>query len=154
MLLLFRAGLVVIATVALIAVTYPNGLSAAVHDLRDYARLTGEMSELSEADADMTVRSGEMITRLSAKEAIVKELVAGRLTLETATARFITLNGDDQQALRMLQSRYDGSTLEEKMARNVIDHASAMLYHMRDQDGRTMMARLDRQFRERYGHPR
>lgn len=158
MTLLFRVGLALAATVALVACTYPNGLSAAVRDLRDYAALTGEMSELSQHDADMTVRSAELMERVAAKEVIVKELVASRMSLDGATARFLALNGDDPEARRFLNSRYDGSTLEEKVARNVIDHASANLHLQKS--GRTpgrdapILASLDRQFRERYGHSR
>lgn len=154
---LLRVPVTLGLTAALVAATYPDGLSAAVRDFRDYAEINSAMTESSEREAEMTLRSAELVDRITAKEAIVKEVVAGRLSLTEATRQFLTLNGDDPVPLRFIQTRYDGSTLEEKVARNVIEHVSAALRWGTGASASAsgeVIADLDRQFRARYGHPR
>lgn len=148
---LLRVPLVVAVVVGLVAGTYDGGLSAAVRDFRDYASLNDQMSEMSDRQIDLALRSDELRDRITAKEGIVKEVIAGRLSLADATSRFLTLNGDDPVTFSVLNLRYDGSTYEEKVARNVIDHVDA---YRASSKGKDVGARLDQQFRARYGHPR
>jgi hypothetical protein len=92
----------------------------------------------------LTVVDDVIRQRIEAKEAVVRELIAGRVTLPEATARFMALNQSHPEYLRMIRENYPGSSDEEKTARNVIDYSLGRTDDRgeRDRLGRRLNAEL------------
>jgi hypothetical protein len=59
------------------------------------------------------------------KHAVVTELLAGRLTLLQAAARFKQVNADDPKIRGLLSKLYPDDSYEVALCRNVIEHARA-----------------------------
>ena len=137
--------------VVAIALTYPGGLAAAVEDFGDFRRHTRQMDDERDIDAALSGRVMTLSDRLLAKQATVIELIDGRVTLGEATERFLVLTAGDDRAMDCLRFKYDGSTDTERFARNVTDYAAA---NVSPAESAAVAARLDGQFRARFGHPR
>jgi len=137
--------------VVAVGLTYPGVLVAAVEDFRDFRQRNRQMDDERKIDAALSGRVTSLSDRLLAKQAIVIELIDGRVKLGEAADRFLALTAGDVLAMDYLRGKYDGSTDTERFARNVIDYAAA---HMSPADSTALVARLDGQFRARYGHPR
>jgi hypothetical protein len=148
---LFRIPVAVGASVAAIALTYPGGVTAALEDFRDFRQHSGDLEREQDRDIQMNDRSMCLTERISAKEAVTFDLIAGRTTLDSAAERFLALTASDAVSMDFLRSRFDGSTDLERVARNVIDYA---ITHVPVKDAPAVVARLDAQFQARFGHPR
>jgi hypothetical protein len=113
-------------------------------DVWNASALAREHQEAIEQQRELNVVAAAIYQRIEAKEAIVRELVAGRMTLADATARFKALNAMDQDALRVIRETFPGSSDEEKTARNVIE------YTLGRADAPAARARLDRRLKAEF----
>ncbi len=75
--------------------------------------------------ARLDARCHELTARLTGKDAAIRDLRAGRLTLLQAAARFRDLNGADDTAAIDRWGRFAGATQEERLCRQVIQWAGA-----------------------------
>jgi hypothetical protein len=88
-------------------------------DLKEQVRAAGvEEDRLAEEDDDV-------LRRIAIKDAIIVDLIAGRVTLAEATEHFTALNADRPRYLAALREVYPGATDQEKFARNVISFVVA-----------------------------
>jgi hypothetical protein len=87
------------------------------------------------------------------KTQVIKELIAGRLTLRQAAERFEELNarlagGGDEDLIAPFQV----ASGEEALWRNALLWVENGLRHRRDQAAAEVLARLRAEYRERFGH--
>jgi hypothetical protein len=85
--------------------------------------LQEEIRRGKERDAELDRGSG--ITRCAARERVTQELLAGRLTLPQAAARFRPLNASAGANVPPLELWFAGATEEERLCRQVIAWAEA-----------------------------
>jgi hypothetical protein len=100
----------------------------------------------TKADADrrhreLESRQQEAMRRLADKEAAVRALLRGELTLDAAADRFRAADAGDPVLLARLRQRHAGVSDHELYCRQVIDHLRAP---GRPADARVLAARLDR----------
>jgi hypothetical protein len=76
--------------------------------------------------ADLDARCREITARVLAREAVIRDLRAGRLTLAQAAARFRDINGPDGKAPLEVAGRFGGATEEERLCRQVIAWAEVV----------------------------
>jgi hypothetical protein len=67
------------------------------------------------------------IRRIGAKELVVQELAAGRITLLQAAARFRDINADWPEYAEVLRHRYPDASEEASISRNTIDYVCNIL---------------------------
>jgi hypothetical protein len=104
-------------------------------------------------------RVGPLDQRLSesreviwAKNAVVNELIAGRLTLCQATERFRELHALVEDGNDEVVGPFQVVRGEEALCRNVLIWVRAELYHRSRQEGDEVFARLRAEYRERFGY--
>jgi hypothetical protein len=100
-------------------------------------------------DLDDRLRTAKL--RVEYKEELIGRLVGGRLTLDEVTGEFLRLNREYPQALAVVRLYHRGSGDEEKTARNVLAYVRCRPLPA-DAKAR-VLARLEREFESRYGHP-
>jgi hypothetical protein len=83
------------------------------------------------------------IGRRKAKEAIVAEVIADRLTLLEATAQFRDLNATWPRASHWLQQRYPGVPYELALCRQIIDQVCIELRQSIPEQRDCVVARLE-----------
>jgi len=71
--------------------------------------------------------SCHLIRRIHVKDALVSNLIEGRMTLKEVTAQFLLLNKDDPVIMQEIRRMYPGATEVEASARNVISYAGSSL---------------------------
>jgi hypothetical protein len=81
--------------------------------------------------------------RHEAKEAIVAEVIAERLTLLEAAAKFRDLNANWPRASHWLQQRYPGVPYELALCRQIIDQVSIELRQRNPERSDRVVARLE-----------
>jgi hypothetical protein len=86
------------------------------------------------------------------KHQAAAELIAGRITLPEAAARFRELNslveGDGQDGI----APFLLASGEEALWRNVLHWVEAELYHRRDGGAAAVLSRLRAEYRKQFGH--
>jgi hypothetical protein len=87
----------------------------------------------------------EVMRRIAVKEAIIADLIAERVTLSAATARFVEMNSTRPHYLAALRDSYPGATDGEKYARNVISFAVA---RVNPADRAALSSRLEGELRQ------
>lgn len=81
----------------------------------------------NEETRDLDAQSVEVHRRIEVKEASIRNLIAGRITLAEISAQFLTLDADRPAYMAMLRQNHKGSTDLEKMARNIISYSQPSL---------------------------
>ena len=89
------------------------------------AQVHTSMEESRELDAQIE----ESIQRCKAKEDVVRDVIAGELTLLQAAARFRDVNASWPKARAVVQQAYAGLPYEHALCRQVIAYAEAELRH-------------------------
>lgn len=110
------------AVLAVAVVLHPGLVRAAGVDFWSVAQARAEIAEATATDRALAERDDTILRRIAIKEALVTELIAGRLTLAEAAARFLELHEDEPGHLAVLRSSVPGDTDLERSARNVIDY--------------------------------
>lgn len=112
---------VVCATLAVANPTWARSAGIDVWNVnqaeRELAAALGATERLA-AD-DMTV-----LNRIGAKESLVNEVIAGRLSLADAAEQFLDLSADAPNYLDILRDRFPDGTDEVRVARNVIEYVT------------------------------
>jgi len=145
------APMLLVAAAAVVALTYPGGVSAACQDFHEFRQNARQCDAERDRDAALSDHSVILFDRINAKQAIIVDVIDGRIELGEASRQFLALTAGDEAALAFVRGRYDGSTDVEKYARNVIEHAIGQVPAA---EKSAVVARLDRQFRGRFGHAR
>lgn len=103
------------------------------------------------AVAALNNRTYEIAARISYKESLVRELVAGRATLAQVSDEFLRLNEEEPAMMLVLRGSYAGSGDEERSANNVLGYLRQLRLPA-DEEAR-LFDRLGREFADRFGHP-
>jgi hypothetical protein len=86
-------------------------------ELQEEARAAAETGEALKAAQD------EVRGRIDTKEELIRDLVAGRRSLDDVATQFTVLNEGYDDLLAMIRHLYPGATDEEKTLWNVVDFA-------------------------------
>jgi hypothetical protein len=111
----------------------PHILPAAVGEYLDAFALRTKLQE----------RAAMGYRHAQAKRAVVTELLADRLTLVEAAARFRELDADLPETRDRLLQAYPGVSYEEALCRQVIGHARGELEVRAPEQMRSVVARLE-----------
>jgi hypothetical protein len=139
------------ALVAVTAVCYPGGLSAAYADLRDADELNGRVEDSKSTARHLGDRLSTLRDRMDYKEELITGLVRGHSTLAAVTAEFVELNRDQEQGLFLQRMRYGDLELTELSALNVLDYVKQRV--AADGSSSVVMTRLYAEFERQFGHP-
>ena len=82
-----------------------------------------------EQSRELDAQIEESIQRCKAKEDVVRDVIAGELTLLQAAARFRDVNASWPKARAVVQQAYAGLPYEHALCRQVIAYAEAELRH-------------------------
>lgn len=117
--MLVMAGIVGVAAVCLIrpACVLPTGEEPGSHVSIEPVSAWGHLFEERQRLDDELERSTQ---RLKAKEAIVGEVIAGRLNLLKAAARYRDLNSDQPRIRHQLEQEFPGVSYELTLCRQII----------------------------------
>jgi hypothetical protein len=117
----------------------------------DFPVLPARVSESPEGIAELSRLDDLLdrtIRRREAKESVVAQVIAGRLTLLKAAARFRDLNADLPQVSHWLELRYPGVPYELALCRQIIDNVRDELrQHAPDQED-AIVSRLEAELAE------
>ena len=117
---LIAVPVVLAGAVAVAFAANPAWARSAGLDVWNVSELSRQKEELAERHEELTAVDTDICRRIGAKEAVVRELIAGRTDLARATAEFVALNQPNPEYMRVIRETFPGSSDEEKMARNVI----------------------------------
>ncbi|MBN9522781.1 hypothetical protein J0H58_30390 [bacterium] len=107
---------------AVVAVAHPGLVRAAGVDFWTVGEARAELAEAAATDRALDERHDAILRRIAIKEALITDLIAGRLSLAEVAARFLELNEDEPGYLVVLRSAVPGDSDLERSARNVIDY--------------------------------
>jgi hypothetical protein len=122
----FRFGLLLSAAVvpyAAVAAAKPAWATAAGIDVWNVSRLEQQIAACERQQDQLEVTKTTIHNRIAAKEALVAELIGGRLSLADTVEEFLALNAALPAATERIRADYPGDSDEESTARNVIDYA-------------------------------
>ena len=108
------------------------------------AQVHTSMEESRELDAQIE----ESIQRCKAKEDVVRDVIAGELTLLQAAARFRDVNASWPKARAVVQQAYAGLPYEHALCRQVIAYAEAELRHQGSVQKDSVLDRLEAELAE------
>jgi hypothetical protein len=115
------AGLVVAALGLLSA--HPTWARSLGLDVWNAPALEAELRAGEDMGRRLSEQDEGVRRRIVVKDAIVGELIAGRVTLARATERFAALNAGQPEYMEAIRASFPGETDHEKCARNVIAFA-------------------------------
>ena len=107
--------------------------------------LRRQLREADDEDRRLAAENAELMRCLRAKEAVVADLLRGRMTFAGAADRFGALNESYPACAAQLRGHYPGATDREKCARNVIDYA---LHRAAPHEEAAARARLEAELRQ------
>jgi hypothetical protein len=103
----------------------------------------GEYLDVVARSADLETRLESSYRRLQAKRAVVSELLAGRLTLLEAAARFRDLDAGLPEFRDLLLQRYPDVPYEVAVCRQVIEQARSVPRVRTPEQEASIVARLE-----------
>jgi hypothetical protein len=115
----------------------PHLLPPAVGDYLDGVVLSSDLQPRVESNH----------RRIQAKYVVVTELLAGRVTLRAAAARFAELDADVPDVRERLAQRYPGAPAEVAWCREVIEHARSVLRARAAKQVESLVIRLEAELR-------
>jgi hypothetical protein len=98
--------------------------------------------------AELDRHDGIVLRRIMAKEAIVKDLLEGRLTLLEAAQRFQDLDEKSDERLDQYRLRYPGRSDGEKRCRQVIDWVRTRLEDRPPSQAAALLQRLEEELND------
>ena len=100
----------------------------------------------------MELASASVRQRMDYKEDLIRQLIAGRLTLQQVSEEFLRVNRQMEmpEVMNQIRLRYAGSGDEEKIARNVLEFVETRWQPGADVG--EVRERLHREFADRFGH--
>ncbi len=117
-------------------------------DVWNYSALQKELRAGEDQSRELNERSAVIAHRIAVKDTIVADLLAGKITLATATDRFLELNAGMPEYMDVIRSTFAGDTDHERTARNVISFAVAAV---RPDDRPAVASRLESQLHDMTG---
>ena len=144
----FRVPLVVGTVLAVVILGYPGGIAAAYQNAIELPQLTEELDQLYRDRARLERESVLLANRISVKESLMDDLIAGRLTLLAVSEQFAELNSDEG-SLVMIRQHFAGDNDLERNANNVLSYAELRVRHPSAKE--LMLEELNRQFRHTFG---
>ena len=144
----------IVTGVMLVAATVmlwsPQGIAATVGKTQTMPELQRRVAQDSERSTQLRTGSILLCDRISLKDALVTELIAGRLTLREVTQRFAELNQELPECVRSIESRYPHLSGEELTAVNVLEYTEVVVTELACRDA--VLCRLQAEFERTYGH--
>jgi len=107
-----------------------------------------EMKRHVEYGKQLDLIDNELRRHIRIKDNLIVELIEGKKTLPEVTTEFLVLNHSQAATMEVLRREYPGATDEEKIARNVIEYATADLDHSACDQKEAVLARLEAEFEE------
>jgi hypothetical protein len=107
-----------------------------------------EMKRHVEYGKQLDLIDQELRRHIRIKDQLIIELIAGKKTLTEVTTEFLVLNQSQAATMDVLRREYPGLTDEEKIARNVIEYATADLDHSYADQKEVVLARLEAEFEQ------
>jgi len=142
----FAAVCLLIPVVALAAHS-ELGATLAI-DMVQTPGLRDEIKEDAEFREILEVVNREIQRRIAIKEALIAELIAGRVTLAATTEQFLTMNQDRPEYMMIIRASYPGRTDYEKSAYNVISYAEGELQQLPPEAQEKIRARFAAELRD------
>jgi hypothetical protein len=86
--------------------------------------LERELKHHERTEARLTAEAEDVAGRIALKDALIRELIAGRATLAGVTDRFLELNRDRPATMRVLRRVHGTADPREMTARSVLDYVT------------------------------
>src|SRR4051812_37481770 len=119
------------------AVLYLARPSWAAHlglDFWEFPSLSARIASDRQEAGSLATKDEQVMRRIAVKEAIVEDLIHGRIGLLDAAAQFRVLTAGQRGYSLVLRGMYPNMTDEERVCRNVISYVES--YVESDEDGR------------------
>ena len=133
----------------LVFLSYPGGIAGAYHDAVDLPALQGQLKECETRQQAIHQQSVIMAERIALKQSLIRDLIAGRLTLVDVTRQFHEMNDGYQPCLDAIRARYPDAPDDERMALNVLDFVALQEAAIADRNA--VAARLSGEYHRAYG---
>jgi hypothetical protein len=91
-----------------------------------------------------------IFTRAEARQQVIDELIAGRMTLKQAVARFGELNAMEPEQMTVVRETFPGDSDEERLCRQVLGQVQVELQG-RTSEADTILPRLEAEMHEQFG---
>jgi hypothetical protein len=136
----------VAAVVLVLAGLLAARLSAIGFDFWNAPQLQAELENQQTLDKTLDAQSQLICRRTSEKDAIVEEIVNGRIDLVRAAALFYHLHESQPNFVALLREHYPDLTIEECLCRNAIDFTATRVEDR--PEGRAVLAQLEWEFQQ------
>jgi DNA-binding protein YbaB len=144
----YARSLMVVGVLMIAAAIAPGDWVARMgFDFWNMSRLKAELRENQRLSKEMDAESALLSVRIQVKDSLVRDLIAGRASLEAVSNQFYALNSDDPEVIRLLQKQYHLDDVRAVSALNVLTFAETYLdcdAHAKDRN--KVMERLDAEF--------
>ena len=118
----------VVAVVAVpflsLALANPTWAKTAGLDVWNIQSAERELAVATRTQQRLAADGVAVLNRITVKETLIDEVIAGRTTLADAAAQFLALGSDSPVYLAYLRNVYPNGTDDERAALNVIDYAT------------------------------
>lgn len=111
------------------ATVAPDYFTAAGLDFWSLPELHEQLARGQVRQAEMSLLNASVTERIAQKERLAYELIAGRVTLFQAAARFRAVNQQHPETMQDMRKAFPGGSDEEKLCRQVIAWAQVLLTH-------------------------
>lgn len=105
----------------------PHWVTAAGLDVWNAPALQREYEEGVERSRGLDADGDKILCRIEVKEALVQQLIDGRITLAEVSARFLAMNRTYADQMQTLRHAYPDITDAERSARNVVTFVQARM---------------------------
>jgi hypothetical protein len=126
-----RAGTTTVTTLAVlagaVAVSHwaaPSWTKAAGLDVWEMPALQSEIEADARQERVLTVELEETHRRMALKEALIDNLLNGKISMRDVLAGFLAANRGHEDSMMVIRAAYTGKSEEEKMAKNVLEFAA------------------------------
>ena len=115
---------VVVVPFLSLAVANPTWAKTAGLDVWNITSAERDLADATRTHRQLAADDITVLNRITAKEALTDEVIAGRVTLADAAAQFLALSSDAPLYLTYLLDTYPHAADDERVALNVIDYAT------------------------------
>jgi hypothetical protein len=143
-LLCFLSALVVLAGLAWVRPEWTEAVGEALT-----GGDSGRVEEARRRREELVKRDGVLFRRIAAKEEVIRELIAGRLSLWQAARWFKQLNENPRDLTADYLEFFPGATDDEKQCRQVLDWTRLAVQRLAASRASALLARLEAELEER-----
>ena len=119
----FVTAVVLSASAIVLVLADPAWARAVGLDVWNYPDLQQEFREAATQSEELDAADEHMLRRIEVKEALIRDLIAGRTTLAEVTAVFHEMTHSQPKSMVVIRYTFAGDTDQEKVARSVIGYA-------------------------------